>query len=134
MPTRDEICEFVYSVLGNDLKDELELFTICDATAQKIKKATGSQNVKGYKVVITGDYVRHVYNGHKDDIDLICELENIIKNFDRVEKSIEIDRITKRNAVCLVFEKKILGEPVRAVKLRDFKSKRLSLKTIFRKD
>ena len=72
--------------------------------------------------------------GHKDDLEYICLIPEIIANFDRVSKSIEPNRRTKRTEVFVVFEKRYSNDIVKLVKLRDMRKKCLSLKTIFRKD
>ena len=85
-------------------------------------------------MLITEEYVRHVRNGHKDDLEYICLIPEIISNFDRVSKSIEPNRRTKRTEIFVVFEKRYSNDIVKLVKLRDMRKKCLSLKTIFRKD
>ncbi len=105
----------------------------CGSTAQRIKQIIPI-TLTGYDVIITEEYVRHVRNGHKDDLEYICLIPEIISDFDRVSKSIEPNRRTKRTEVFVVFEKQYSGNGVKLVKLRDIRKKRLSLKTIFRKD
>ena len=73
-----------------------------------------------YQVIITERYVRHVKNGHRDDLKYIC--------------TIEPNKRTKKPEVCLVFEKRYDNQTVKLVKLRNLFKKSLSLKTIFRKD
>ncbi len=87
-----------------------------------------------YQVIITERYVRHVKNGHRDDLKYICLIPELLYSFDLVSKTIEPNKRTKKPEVCLVFEKRYDNQTVKLVKLRDLFKKSLSLKTIFRKD
>jgi len=64
----------------------------------------------------------------------ICLISEIINAFDKVTKSIEPNRRTKKTEIFVVFEKKYDDGTVKLVKLRNLIDKSLSLKTIFRKD
>jgi len=133
IPTKEEICAFVRYACSSNSNSELYLCTINSSTAQKIKQIIPI-TLTNYDVIITEEYVRHVRNGHKDDLEYICLIPEIISNFDRVSKSIEPNRRTKRTEIFVVFEKKFSDDTVKLVKLRDMRKKYLSLKTIFRKD
>ena len=132
-PTKEDICSFVEYACFSNSNDELYLCTINDSTAQKIKKII-PLTLTNYDVIITEEYVRHVKNRHKDDLEYICLIPEIISNFDKVSKSIEPNRRTKKTEIFVVFEKKYSDDTVKLVKLRDIRKKCLSLKTIFRKD
>jgi len=133
IPTKEDICTFVKNACSSTSNSELYLCTIDSDTAQRIKKIIPI-TLTNYDVVITEEYVRHVRNGHKDDLGYICLIPEIISDFDRVSKSIEPNRRTKRTEIFVVFEKRYSDDTVKLVKLRDMRKKCLSLKTIFRKD
>ncbi|QOR61390.1 hypothetical protein ACM66Z_08035 [Sulfurovum sp. ST-21] len=133
IPTKEEICAFVKHACSSNSNSELYLCTINSSTAQKIKQLI-PMILTNYDVIITEEYVGHVRNGHKDDLEYICLIPEIISNFDRVSKSIEPNRRTKRTEIFVVFEKRYSDNTVKLVKLRDMRKKCLSLKTIFRKD
>ena len=131
--TRDEICSFVESACCSSTNDSLCLCDISLETALKIKKHIPF-TLTGYQIIITEEYVRHIKNRHKEDLKYICLITEIINSFDKVTKSIQPNRRTKKTEIFLVFEKKYDDGTVRLVKLRDLIGKSLSLKTIFRKD
>jgi len=131
--TKEEICTFVKSACASNSNDELYVCTIDDLVARQIKQII-PMTLTGYDVIITEEYVRHVKNGHKDDLEYICLIPEIIANFDKVSKSIEPNRRTNKIEIFVVFEKKYADDIVKLVKLRDMRKKYLSLKTIFRKD
>ena len=133
IPTKEEICTFIKYACSSNSNSELYLCTIDSSTAQKIKQIIPI-TLTNYDVIITEEYVRHVRNGHKDDLEYICLIPEIISNFDRVSKSIEPNRRTKRTEIFVVFEKKFSDDTIKLIKLRDMRKKYLSLKTIFRKD
>jgi len=78
--------------------------------------------------------IRHVKNRHKEDLEYICLITEIITTFDKVSKSIEPNRRTKKTEIFVVFEKRYNDDTIKLVKLRNLKDKELSLKTIFKKD
>jgi len=65
---------------------------------------------------------------------IICLIAEIITTFDKVSKSIEPNRRTKKTEIFVVFEKKYNDNTIKLVKLRNLKDKELLLKTIFKKD
>ena len=99
-------------------------------TAQKIKKEIPF-TLFDYKVIITEEYIRHIKNRHKEDLEYICLIAEIIGSFDKVSKSIEPNRRTKKTEIFVVFEKKYDDGTVKLVKFRDMLEKTLSLKTLF---
>ncbi len=127
-PTKDEICAFVNRARTSRTNHALTLCRIDLGTSLKIPLT-----LNGYYVVITEEYVRHVKNGHKYDVDYICLIPEIIAHFDTVSKTIEPNRRTGRTEIFVVFEKKYPDGTVKLVKLRDMREKILSLKTLFRK-
>jgi len=131
--TRDEICNFVESACCSSTNDSLYLCDINLETALKIKKHIPF-TLTDYQIVITEEYVRHVKNRHKEDLNYICLITEIINSFDKVTKSIELNRRTKKTEIFVVFEKKYDNGTVKLVKLRNLMGKSLSLKTVFRKD
>jgi len=76
----------------------------------------------------------NVKNRHQEDLEYICLITEIINNFNRIFKSIEPNRRTKKTEIFIVFEKKYDNGVIKLVKLRNMKDKALSLKTIFIKD
>jgi len=132
-PSKDEICNFVASACSSKTNDKLYLGTINLEVALKIKRYV-PLTLTSYDIHIDEEHVRHVKNRHKEDLQYICLISEIITNFDSVFKSIEPNRRTKKTEVFLVFEKKYNDGVVKLVKLRTMKNKTLSLKTIFIKD
>lgn len=132
-PTKDEICNFVTKACTTTTNEKFYLCTVDLETALKIKK-TIPLTLTNYQVIITERYVRHVRNGHHNDLDFICLIPEIIKSFDSIHKTTEQNRRTKKIEICVIFEKKYDNDTVKLVKLRDIFKKSLLLKTIFRKD
>lgn len=132
-PTREEICVFVKNACLSNSNNTLNICCIDLQTALRIKQYI-PLTLTGYEVIITEEYVRHVKNGHRADLEYLCRIEEIITGFDTVSKSIEPNRRTKRTEVFVVFEKRYEDGTVKLVKLRDMRHKALSLKTLFKKD
>ena len=132
-PTKEEICTFVKNACHSNSNRSLNICCIDLQTAQRINQVI-PLTLTGYEVIITEEYVRHVKNGHRADLEYICLIEEIITDFDTVNKSIEPNRRTKRTEVFVVFEKHYEDGTVKLVKLRDMRHKALSLKTLFKKD
>jgi hypothetical protein len=122
IPKKEEICAFVKSACSSDSNNELYLCSIDSITAQRIKQIIPI-TLTNYDVIITEEYVRHVKSGHKDDLKYICLIPEIISNFDRVSKSIEPNRRTKRTEIFVVFEKQYSDGTIKFVKLRDIRKK-----------
>ncbi len=132
-PTKEDICAFVGRARTSRTNHTLTLCQVDLSTSLKIKQ-TLPLTLNGYHVIITEEYVRHVKNGHKHDVDYICLIPEIISHFDTVSKTIEPNRRTGRTEIFVVFGKKYPDGTVKLVKLRDMREKTLSLKTLFRKD
>ncbi len=132
-PSKEEICTFVEEACRATTNEKLHLCTIDFETAQKIKKSI-PLTLAGYQVIITERYVRHVKNGHKEDLNYICLIPEIIKSFDSIHRTVEPNSRTRKTEICIIFEKKYADDTVKLVKLRDMFRKSLQLKTIFRKD
>ena len=131
--TKDEICAFVNRARTSRTNHALTLCQVDLSLSLKIKQ-TIPLTLNDYHVVITEEYIRHVKNGHKHDVDHICRIPEIIAHFDTVSKTIEPNRRTGRTEIFVVFEKKYPDGTVKLVKLRDMREKILSLKTLFRKE
>ena len=127
------ICKFVEKACLSSTNKRLYLCEIDIALAQKIKKVI-PLTLTSYEVIITEEYVRHIKNRHKEDLEFICLIPDIIYSFDKVSKTIEPNRRTKKTEIFIVFEKRYENNMVKLVKLRDMKQKVLSLKTLFKKD
>jgi len=128
--SREEICIFVEEALSTKTNRKLYICSINLTTALKIKKFIPFSLVD-YKITITEEYIRHVKNRHKEDLEYICLISEIISSFDKVSKSIEPNRRTKKTEIFIVFEKKYDDATVKLVKFRDMREKSLSLKTLF---
>ena len=132
-PTKDEICTFVTKTCTSKTNHTLYLGKITFEVSLKIKRYL-PVTLTDYEILINEEHVRHVRNRHKEDLDYICLITEIIINFDRVFKSVEPNRRTKKTEIFIVFEKKYARGVVKLVKLRNLKDKALTLKTIFIKD
>ncbi|PHS35433.1 MAG: hypothetical protein COB07_13180 [Sulfurovum sp.] len=132
-PTKDDICDFVTNAYRSKTNNALYLGSISLDVALKIKKYV-PLTLTNYEIIIDEEHIRHVKNRHQEDLEYICLITDIINNFDRIFKSIEPNRRTKKTEIFIVFEKKYDNGIVKLVKLRNMKDKVLSLKTIFIKD
>ena len=125
--TLEEFIEVALNSTSLEKKYELE---ITEKACKVIKKHT-NLNICKYKFIIQEEYVRHIKNGHKEDLFLLPKLPEILNNFSSVEKSIIKNR-RGQTEVSLVFRKKFEDGIVRMVALRIIEDKVLSLKTFFR--
>ncbi len=132
-PTKDEICTFVTSACNSKTNHTFYLGKITFEASLKIKKYI-PVTFTDYEIIIDEEHVRHVKNRHQEDLEYICLISEIIINFDRVFKSVEPNRRTKKTEIFIVFEKKYNSDIIKLVKLRNMKDKSLTLKTIFIKD
>lgn len=125
--TLEEFIEIALNSTSLEKKHELE---ITEKACRAIKKHTNLDICK-YKFIIQEEYIRHIRNGHKEDLFLLPKLPEILNNFSSVEKSIIKNR-RGQIEVSLVFRKKFEDGIVRMVALRIIEDKVLSLKTFFR--
>ena len=132
-PTKEELCIFVEESIRNKQYNEEIVFPLPLVTIERVKKKLPF-NMIGYQCIISSHSVRHIKKGHPDDLDYICEIIEILKNFTRVEKSLTRCPITRANLVSLEFYKKFDNDMVKLVKLKIHRAKRLELKTLFVKD
>lgn len=132
-PTKDDICDFVANACRSKTNHTLYLGTVSFEVALKIKKHI-PLTLTNYEIIIDEEHIRHVKNRHQEDLEYICLITEIIDDFDRIFKSIEPNRRTKKTEIFIVFEKKYDNGVIKLVKLRNMKDKALSLKTIFIKD
>ena len=122
--------QFIEDALcSNTLEKTFEL-EISEEACQAIKKHT-NLNICKYKFIIKEEYIRHIKNGHKEDLYLLPKLPDILNNFSHVEKSIIRNRRGQTD-VSLVFKKRFDDGTIRMVALRVIEKKVLSLKTFFR--
>ncbi|MFW2525462.1 hypothetical protein ACN5O8_07015 [Aliarcobacter butzleri] len=124
--TLEEFIEIALNSTSLEKKHELE---ITEKACKAIKKHTNLDICK-YKFIIQEEYIRHIRNGHKEDLFLLPKLPEILNNFSSVEKSIIKNR-RGQTEVSLVFRKKFEDGIVRMVALRIIEDKVLSLKTFF---
>jgi hypothetical protein len=127
---KQEICELVGKSISDKQYVEELIFTIPDKTITRVL-AILHLNMSDYVCVIRSHEVRHVYKGHPDDIQFICEIPEIIQKFDKVRKNITQDRKTGKNLVNLEFYKRYNNNTVKLVNLKIHKDKKLELKTLF---
>jgi len=132
-PTKYEICTFVTSACNSKTNHTFYLGKITFEASLKIKKYV-PVTLTDYEIIIDEEHVRHVKNRHQKDLEYICLISEIIISFDRVFKSVEPNRRTKKTEIFIVFEKKYDSGVIKLVKLRNMKDKSLTLKTIFIKD
>lgn len=123
----EEFIEIALNSTSLEKKYELE---ITEEACIAIKKHT-NLNICKYKFIIQEEYIRHVRNGHKEDLFLLPRLPEILNNFSHVEKSIIKNR-RGQTEVSLIFRKRFEDGFVRMVALRIIEDKILSLKTFFR--
>jgi hypothetical protein len=122
--------EFISIALNSNTRDIIYELEIAEDACRAIKKHT-NLNICKYKFIIQEEYVRHIRNGHKEDLYLLPKLPDILNNFTHVEKSIIRNR-RGQIEVSLVFRKKFEDGVIRMVALRVIEDKVLSLKTFFR--
>ena len=122
--------DFIHDSLNSTtLKNSFEI-EITQEACKAIKKHT-NLNICQYRFIIKEEYIRHIRNGHKEDLHLLTKLPDILNNFSHVEKSITKNRRGQTD-VSLVFRKKFDDGTIRMVALRIIEEKVLSLKTFFR--
>lgn len=97
--------EFINDALNSvTLEKKFEL-KITEEACNAIKKHT-NLNICKYKFIMQEEYVRHIRNGHKEDLYLLPKLPDILNNFTHVEKSIIRNR-RGQTEVSLVFRKSL---------------------------
>jgi len=101
-PTKDDICDFVANACRSKTNHTLYLGTVSFEVALKIKKHI-PLTLTNYEIIIDEEHIRHVKNRHQEDLEYICLITEIIDDFDRIFKSIEPNRRTKkdRNIYCI---------------------------------
>jgi len=122
--------EFINYALNSSEDAKIFTLNITEDACKAIKKHT-NLNICQYRFIIKEEYVRHIKNGHKEDMHLLPKLPEILNNFSHVEKSITRNRRGQTD-VSLVFRKKFDDGIARMVALRVIEEKVLSLKTFFR--
>ena len=132
-PTKEELCIFVEESITNRQYNEEIIFPLPLVTIERVKKKLPF-NMIGYQCVISSHSVRHIKNGHPNDLDYICEIIEILENFTKVEKSLTKCQKTRATLVSLEFYKKFDNDVVKLVKLKVHREKRLELKTLFVKN
>ncbi len=123
--------QFIEESLNSITTENTFEINILEEACKAIKKHT-NLNICTYKFIIQEEYIRHVRNRHKEDLNLLSKIPDILNYFNSVEKSITKNTQTNQNEVSLVFRKKFDDGIVRMVALRVMKGKILSFKTLFR--
>ena len=133
LPTEKELCIFVEKSISNKQYNEEIIFPLPTITIERIKEKLPF-NMIGYSCIISSHSIRHIKKGHQNDLDYICKIVDILKNFSKVVKSLTRCDNTGANLTSLEFYKKFDNDVVKLVKLKIHKNKTLELKTIFVKD
>lgn len=120
------------SLLDSQFNDEFS-FNIPKETVRRIQGIL-YLDMSGYVCIIKSHDVRHVKKRHPNDVKYICEIPEILENFNKVEKSITKDKKTGASLINLEFYKKFGNDNIKLVKLKIHIKKRLELKTIFVRD
>lgn len=123
--------EFISIALNSNTRDITYELEITEDACRAIKKHT-NLNICNYKFIIEEEYIRHIRNGHEEDLELLPLIPSILNHFSSVEKSLTRNKQTGQNDVSLVFRKKFDNDVIRMVSLRIMKKKILSLRTFFR--
>ena len=130
---KEKICIHVKnSITDKQFNEELS-FPIPLETVRRVKGILHF-DMNGYECIIKSHDVRHVKKRHPDNIDYICEIPEIIKNFHSVKKSITKNFKTGSSLINLEFYKKYDSNTIKLVKMKLHIEKRLELKTIFIKE
>lgn len=123
--------QFIEDSLCSTTRDKTYTIHINKEACAIIKNKT-NLNILDYKFIINEEYIRHIRNGHKEDLYLLEKLPEILNFFSNVEKSITKARRTRKNEVSLVFKKTLEDGTVKMVALKISNKKILSLRTFFR--
>ncbi len=125
------ICTLVKNSLFNKQFVDSIFFPLPSRAIQEISKILYRSKLKEYQCEINSHDIRHSYKGHKDDIDYVCKIPEIIETFTKIAKSVTQHPKTKKTIVSIEFYKKYDNQEVKLVKMDLIKDKRLRLKTIF---
>lgn len=120
------------SISDKQFNDEFS-FDIPKETIRRVKGIL-YLDMTGYTCIIKSHDVRHVKKRHPEDVQYICEIPEILENFNKVEKNITKDKKTGAFLVNLEFYKKFGNNNIKLVELKVHIKKRLELKTIFVRD
>ncbi|WP_157279086.1 PBECR3 domain-containing polyvalent protein [Aliarcobacter butzleri] len=123
--------EFISISLNSNTRDIIYELEMAEDACRAIKKHT-NLNICNYKFIIEEEYIRHIRNGHEEDLELLPLIPSILNHFSSVEKSLTRNKQTGQNDVSLVFKKKFDNDVIRMVSLIIMKKKILSLRTFFR--
>lgn len=123
--------KFISNALNSNTRDTIFELEITEDSCKAIKKHT-NLNICNYKFIIEEEYIRHIRNGHEEDLGLLPLIPTILNHFSSVEKSLTRNKQTGQNDVSLVFRKNFDNDVIRMVSLRIMKKKILSLRTFFR--
>lgn len=93
-----------------------------------------SFNLENYLLRVDANAIRHIYNEHPQDLDLLNNLYDIYHNFDKAQWNYARDNKTGKNIVAISFFKTYKDGTAKAVEIEIFNEKELRLKTLFRMD
>ncbi|PHO09939.1 hypothetical protein CPG37_06250 [Malaciobacter canalis] len=99
--------EFISIALNSNTRDIIYELEITEDACRAIKKHT-NLNICKYKFIIEEEYIRHIRNGHEEDLELLPLIPIILNRFTSVEKSLTRNKQTGQNDVSLVFRKNLI--------------------------
>jgi hypothetical protein len=127
----NKICELVTKSLEDKNYTDSIFFPLPQKAIDEIKKIMYRSKLNEYQCEINSHDIRHTNKGHKEDINYICKIPEIVADFNYIRKSITKHSKTNKTIVSIEFYKKYQNEEVKLVKMDLLKDKRLRLKTIF---
>lgn len=126
-----DICELVDNSLSDNQFVDSIFFPLPQRAIKEISKILYRSKLKEYQCEINSHDIRHSHKGHKEDIQYVCKIPEIVATFTKVVKSITKHQKTKKTIVSIEFYKKYDNKEVKLVKMDLTKDKKLRLKTIF---
>ena len=123
--------QFIEDALFSTSRNKTYTINITKEACEAIRKHT-NLNICKYKFIIEEEYVRHIKNGHKEDLHLLHKVPELLNSFSHVQKSLTKNKQTGQNDVSLVFKKTFEDGTIKMVSLRIMRDKILSLRTFYR--
>jgi len=131
---RRKICTLMSDALADKQHVDSIFFPLSQRAIEEIGKVVYRSQLKKYKFEINSHGVRHTKYQHPNDIEYICEIPKIVKEFTKVRLSLTKDENTGKSIQSIEFYKKYGTKEIKLVKVDLLKEKVLRLKTIFVKD
>jgi len=127
----NRICKLIENSLSDNQFVDSIFFPLPSRAIEKISKILYRSKLKEYQCEINSHDIRHSYKGHKEDINYVCKIPEIVATFTKIRKSVTQHSKTKKTIVSIEFYKKYENQEVKLVKMDLIKDKKLRLKTIF---